>query len=371
MCSFAMTVPTIVRFWQSHGLTLSDVTLLEAVWATTMALAQIPTGYLADLLSRRTSIFIGSVLMLLGALIYCVAGDFSSFLLAEIALGMAMAFVGGADQALLYESLKELGREGEFQALWSRSTSIAIGMTALACLVGGLLASEDLRQPFYLVAVSTTILMLVALSLEEPPRQKMARHGTHLKEFVEIARFCFGNRRLAWLILFAGFIQGWMQAALWFYQPYFSLCGIEVIYFGAIFATFNLCAATTSWFANRINERVSEGVRNTAMIVMIATGYLLLSTTTATFGFCLILLHQMVRGFTQAILSSQVIKQAREEIRATVASIYSLSCMLLYVVALLPAGWVADRYGVLGAFRCLGIIGPILGLVLMCIRPRK
>ena len=46
------------------------------------------------------------------------------------------------------------------------------------------------------------------------------------------------NKKLRWMLIYSGFAYVMFQSIFWFYQPYFKLTGVELIYFGFIFAIF-------------------------------------------------------------------------------------------------------------------------------------
>lgn len=56
-------MPVIVLFYYSNYMTMQDIFTLKAIYSFTLMFFEIPTGYFADMLGRRTSIlFIFAVL---------------------------------------------------------------------------------------------------------------------------------------------------------------------------------------------------------------------------------------------------------------------------------------------------------------------
>ena len=102
---FMLMMPIVVLFFQDNGLSMSDVMLLQALFAISVVIFEVPSGYLADMIGRRQSIFWGCILGTAGFSIYSFSFGFYGFLLAEIVLGIGSSLISGADSALIYESL--------------------------------------------------------------------------------------------------------------------------------------------------------------------------------------------------------------------------------------------------------------------------
>ena len=107
-------MPIVVIFFQSHGLSMKEVFLLQSVYSIAIVILEIPSGYLADVIGRKNSITIGTVLGFIGFSIYIFTGDFWGFLVAEIIMGFGQSMISGADSAILYDTLLEAKEEDRY-----------------------------------------------------------------------------------------------------------------------------------------------------------------------------------------------------------------------------------------------------------------
>ena len=57
---FMVLMPVIVLFFESRGLRLSEVLLLQAWFAGLVLVLEVPSGYLADLLGRKRTLVVGT-----------------------------------------------------------------------------------------------------------------------------------------------------------------------------------------------------------------------------------------------------------------------------------------------------------------------
>ena len=99
---------------------LEQFGILNAVWALTIVLSEVPSGALADTIGRRKLLITAGLCMAveMGVLLIATPGGgalvFYLFLVNRIISGIAEAAASGADEALVYDSLKSAGREIEW-----------------------------------------------------------------------------------------------------------------------------------------------------------------------------------------------------------------------------------------------------------------
>src|SRR3989304_8611871 len=127
----------VVYLQKDRGLSLTQITGLETVFWLMMFGAQVPSGAVADRWARRGALFLASAFMAVGILVFGLATNYVIILVSYAAWALAIAFQTGADNALVYDSLRLLGREGEFQKvagrMWATGSLGVIG----GVLLGG------------------------------------------------------------------------------------------------------------------------------------------------------------------------------------------------------------------------------------------
>ena len=111
---FMILMPIIVLFFEKHGLSLTQIMILQATYSFTVALFEIPSGFFADIYGRRLSLFFGSILTFIGYLIFSFYSGFNEFFIAEIFLGIGGSLISGADSALIYDTLLELKKDEDY-----------------------------------------------------------------------------------------------------------------------------------------------------------------------------------------------------------------------------------------------------------------
>ena len=173
--SFMVINPVFVPLLQGHSLSMNQVLQTQALFALTIALFEVPSGYIADIWGRRRAILLGSILAAVGFLCLLRADSFVDFLILEVIIGLGVSLVSGADLALLYDTevyLQEQGAKGGAGAgkSLSRLISIEADASGIAGLVASLLLLCSLDAVVIAQAVIGVLPLLLAIALVEVPR---------------------------------------------------------------------------------------------------------------------------------------------------------------------------------------------------------
>jgi DHA3 family tetracycline resistance protein-like MFS transporter len=124
----SLCVGLYIPYLQHLGLSRSDIFLVNAVFWLAIAATEIPTGTLADGLSRRWSLRAGLGFWIFGTLTYATASLVEAkwailaiAILAEILEGIGSSFLSGASQAWISDALEKEGRQSEQAAVMGKA----------------------------------------------------------------------------------------------------------------------------------------------------------------------------------------------------------------------------------------------------------
>ena len=164
--------PVFTVLFLDFGLSLEQFAILNAAWAASIVLLEVPSGALADTIGRRNLVVIASALMVIEMLLLVFApiGQspwvFYLFLANRLLSGAAEAAASGADEALAYDSLKEKGLEDSWDAVLEtqmRAQSVAffIAMTVGAVMYD----STNLNRAFSFLGLDLVVSDHLAMRL--------------------------------------------------------------------------------------------------------------------------------------------------------------------------------------------------------------
>ena len=66
-------MPIIWLFYAENGLSISDLFIIQGIYSVVIAIIEIPSGYLADIMGRKKAIVVGTFFGLVGMVIYSLS----------------------------------------------------------------------------------------------------------------------------------------------------------------------------------------------------------------------------------------------------------------------------------------------------------
>ena len=198
--------PIFTILFLDFGLSLSQFALLNAVWAATIVLLEVPSGALADTIGRRKLLVASGILMVIEMGLLCMAPKgypdllFTVFLINRFVSGAAEAAASGADEALAYDTLKYEGNVSD----WSRVLAVQMRIQSIGFVVAMSLGAAvydpvlmqristwiglnisftrdiTLRLPIVLTFIMAVLTLATAIKMQESP--KATEEGTCLDE---------------------------------------------------------------------------------------------------------------------------------------------------------------------------------------------
>ena len=327
------------------GVSLADVFVINAWFFLCNFALEVPTGTVADYLSRRTSLILGSVVAAGGVLFYAWRPGLGHFLLAEVFMAVAYTLHSGADEALAYDSLKALGREREAARLIARMEAFKLGGIVAATVLGGFVAATwGLRAPMLVTCVPMALAALVALGLVEPPGGAGGRRS-YLSILREGGRVFLRQPAVRRLAVEAALTNAVAWAIIWLFQPLLQRASLPLSAFGVVHALG--CLAQIAFLSAVPALERACGSRRLLLRVTTLAGagcFALLAATTAWPLVGLGIVAGMTFGLTRVpLFSAAVNHHVASGERATVLSFCGMVRQAAIVVLNPLTGWLAER----------------------------
>jgi hypothetical protein len=124
--------PVYALLFADAGLSPAAVSLLFVIWSATSVVAEVPSGVLADLVSRRWCLAAGAVLSAAGFGAWTFFPCFAVFAAGFVLWGLGSSLRSGAFEALVYEELAWLGAEGSYARVIGRSGAVGTSAVLVA-----------------------------------------------------------------------------------------------------------------------------------------------------------------------------------------------------------------------------------------------
>ena len=373
--SFMVVVPVFVPLLQGYGLSMSQVLQTQAMFALTIAICEVPSGYIGDLWGRRNAILLGSALNAVGFFSLLWADSFADFLFYEFVLGVGFSLISGADLALLYDTEVYLQRRGEPGGAGagkslSRLIAIEAGASGVAGIVASILLIWSLDFVVVLQALTGFAPLLLGLSLvevpsgENSPNKDSNRHRDNARQILEL--LLFGKPVVFWTA-FAIAVFGLLALyVFWIYQKYWELQGVPLNYYGYIWAAFALTVSVAARYGAAIEQYLGTRKLLCLIAILPLLGLLGMATGSGWIGVAFGFAIQLSRGISMSLFYEALNRRVPGEFRATVNSLVSLGVRSIFIVTGPLLGYALDTAGMTTTLVALVVIfTPLMGLVLV------
>ncbi len=355
---FMIVMPIIVLFFESKGLSLTQIMILQATYSLFVALFEIPSGFFADIYGRKNSLVIGSVLLFLGYVIFSFFSGFNEFLIAEMLLGIGGSLISGADSAILYDTLLEIKEDNEYTKIEGRTYAIGNFSEGIAGVLGGFLAISSLNMPVYIQTIVMFLSIPIAMTLVEP--KSSYKLSKSFSSIIRVVKDTFiHHRKLRWYIVYSSSIGIATLSIAWFVQPFLMEIDTPIIYYGIIWAFLNFTAGTTSYYSYLFNNHNLLIYISLTMIISL----IMLGLNISYFGLIFIILIYLLRGVITPNLRNLININSTSERRATVLSLRSFVIRISFAIIAPILGYLTDSYNISYVFYVLAIIVGLTSLL--------
>lgn len=271
--------PILTLFYFERGLSEAGVLWMTLCWCLSVLIFEVPTGAFADRYGAKASFLVGSFVGMLSTGVLFFADSLLLFCLANLLSGMAVTFFSGAEEALIYESLKAEQREGEMSGVMGKIQS-AIYFPAIAATLFGAfwargLAEDQFRLLILLGLVAQAVRLLLVLRIANPKQEDSFRDNP----FQHVKNGLYVIKKTPDLIkLFLNFTVVFIPSVAVFgkfEQPYLNLAGLPVEWLGVLYAAGSaaalLIARRLNWLTERFSRVTLLQVTGIATFLMVLT----------------------------------------------------------------------------------------------------
>src|SRR5471030_98675 len=240
------------------GMSLVEIGLLESIYHTTGLFFEIPTGVIADVYGKKFSVVIGRFVSVVSCIVMIISDTFLGFGIAFVLSAAAMNLNSGAGEALVYDSLKELGEEDKYKMIWGNLAFIMSIAQGIAVLIGGVLADIKFLYAYVLGTIIQIVALIVAYNFNEPPvhkdNERNQQGNSILHQLMTSIKILKKSRVVLYLILFSALVAS-LQTTVYFYsQQYFSDMNYSKTKIAIICAISSLVEAISSKYAYKFEK---------------------------------------------------------------------------------------------------------------------
>jgi len=371
-----------VLYLAFRGMSLVEIGLLESVYHITGVLFELPTGVIADVYGKKFSVITGRIVSVISCILMITSDSFLGFAIAFSLSSAAMNLNSGAAEALVYDSLKELGEEEQYKKIWGNLAFVMSIAQGLAVLLGGILADVKFLYAYILGTIIQIGALIAAYGFSEPPihkdkdeekdgNQEKQKGKLIVNQLVTSIKVLKARRMVLYLILFSSLV-GSLQTTVFFYsQQYFSDMSYSKTAIAIICALSSLIEAISSKYSYRI-EKVLK-FKGTLISIAVVNIFALMGLAfIKNLSIAFFLATSITGGLAFTIFSDYINSRIPSEYRATILSFDSL-CFSAFMICVFPLfGLLAERIGFSITFGIIALLYiPVMTFLMLKLRKHK
>jgi MFS family permease len=351
--SMSFFFATYVLFMVEAGLSLTQISLVNAAYMLTCFTMEIPTGSIADNYGRKFSFVLSCVLLSLSLMVYHLSSTFILFILAEVIAGIATTFSSGAFEAWVVDSVKHYDKEYDTapifeKKIWVKSVAVFTGVIA-----GAYLGKIDLALPWLVASIGMLLVAIAAFILMREDyfdfsKSKKRGWSSIVRTVKDSTKYGVQHREVFYIAIVGIVFTFACMAPNMFWQIRFKDLGVDISNMGYIHSgtvIFIALGTVIARFARSYFRK--EKYALLFSLVVFAVGMFMASLFQfLPLVFCGFYIHEVARGIYGPLSDYYVNNKIPSEKRATILSFVSMIAMIGAFAGLLTTGWIAENISV-------------------------
>ncbi|WP_425449322.1 MFS transporter [Dethiothermospora halolimnae] len=361
-----LTHGTWMVYLAIKGMSLFQLGIVEGIFHITSFLMEVPTGAVADIWGRKVSRILGRISSLISIIILLFSSNFYLFALAFVFSAISYNLESGAGEALVYDSLKELNRDGTYMKVVGIQEIAMQGGKVIGFLLGGYLASKSYIYAYTVAAIFATVTVIQCFSFTEPKME--VGHEESRNVFSVIKKQVIGsldvlknNKKIGFLIVFSQVIFTFGTSLFFYFQNYLEGSGYTQSKIGIVLAVSSLIGAVVASQAYKIEKKIKE--KGILMVMPIISAICLWGVALTEYHFVFFVIFSGVDGIIYVAMTDYINKLIPSDRRATILSFASMVFSLFMIIIFPLIGKIGDVFSLKTAFIALAILASVLVVI--------
>ena len=368
-------IPVIIPYFESFGLTMKEIYELNAFFGLSIAVCEIPSGYVADLWGRKKSLQLGSLITGVCFSTLSWLNSYWDFVIFEVGLGIGFSLISGTDVSLLYDYFKPNNSPEDLERLeeqrahaFAHLKFLKMAGESFAALITIVCTLSSLSTVMIAQGICGWCMLISTFWIKESVLSEdsislttssysVLKPRTHKQNWIQIKRILFQNNSLFKLV-FINYICWGLATffSVWVLQKYWQISKISMVHFGWMWAGLNLFVGVVAKNAFWIQKKLGSTLTIGMIGFFVIAGYMGMGLLESLLGVMFSLCFYVSRGLNMVILHESLNRNIDATFRATLNSILSFTFRFIFLVLGPLFGWIIDVYGVHYALTGMGCI---------------
>lgn len=335
-----------VAFFLQKDLSASQIYLIYSIFSILIFLLEVPTGYLGDKIGYKNSIILGFICGILGFIGFIIGKGFWFIIIAYFFMALMNVLISGSDDALIYDSLKENGKENKFEEIYAKISSFSYFASIVGSVLSGIIAGLSINfnialQMFFVIVALCMVFFIKSPNVSDNENENSQEKVKYQRKEI---------KAVAIILILAGFFMTSTLMGTKFCQQIMLSANIPISLFGIFTALMTVMASIFSYIAPKCKKIPFWFVMLMPSLILILIG-----VSHNGFFVFLLLITSAGRALGNIKITTLINNKISSKYRATINSVKSLLFRLFYSIIIFGCGMVAD-YDIFLAVMLSGII---------------
>ncbi|MFA9396889.1 MAG: MFS transporter [Clostridiaceae bacterium] len=373
LMSFSLTEGVWMLYLASKGLSLFEIGLMESIFHITSFLMEVPTGIVADIYGRKISRSLGRLMAIVSTIIMIFGKSPLYFALGFIFAAISYNLESGAGDALIYDSMKELGSEKKYMKVKGNQEVFFQIANASSLLLGGYLATLDYGLVYKTNLIIGIVTFMVSLSFVEPRIYEKEDENTISSFYNQIKKsikIIIKDKRILFLIIIGEFFSNFYTTEFFYIQNLLKSYGYNEFHIGLIISLGGVFSALVGSRVYLIEKKL--GPRKMLMIFPLIAIICFWGVTFKNLIIPFFMILSIIECILFITISDYINRLIPSKQRATILSFQSMAFSLIMIIFFPIIGKIGDLYGLDFSFKFIAAIATlVLGLLVVRIKIEK
>lgn len=351
-----------IYYTQYVGFSIPEIGMVAGFYALVGLVFNLPSGYLADKFGRAKVLRVGAAMLIASTVLYAVFPTKLGIILGSFFESAGFAFMSGAGESLVHDSLEVLNRTNEYSKLLSRAQSIALVLNALFVVLVPFAYAVAPQLAFLLGAVAFSVLFIATMFMRDVTQHEL--RPLRWPGMTSLRKLYSHKTMLAAVVLFG--VVGAVYFSFDIVTIALNKLGIAPEHLGWVFAAASIVGAALGLLIHHL-KRVSLLTYMCIDVSILLTVYIAVWSGDL---WALIVAAVLSIGFwryRRIIYQDHLLTRFRNNYKATMLSVMTTaeSVNMLWVPIVTTA--VVGMYGLQSGFGLIGLGVAVLGILYIAV----
>lgn len=343
----------MTTYYLAHGLSQTQIFILQSTLCVVSIGVDIPCGYIADRIGLRKIVIAGTLVQLVQGVCFMFCQTFWQFMIALVLTGLYIGILKNTTDGVMMLSLKMLKdealEESQYESYLIKNTRYGNIAYALSTLTGGMLVwLGGTALPYYCQPLIYIVGLACACRIINPVISARPQHADK-NLVVKVVRMMLVDRAdIRYMIGLNSSLQLLMMLCFWVLQPRMQLAGIPTWAYSIVYAVWS---GVVSLSANALQNANSRQVGQiwTLLVVAPPVGVAIAGLTSGILGFAALMVGLTVISVFHRRLFRSFLHRALPNdgvMRNTELAVTSTISTLIYAIIAPFFGMLVDETSV-------------------------